>query len=292
MKYELPLKIFLSCWFATNAILTTAHAAPPAKLNTSTVRYKIDSQEFANYLVYDESTKTPRPGILIAPEIWGLSDFEKNYANRLAEQGFTVMVVDLYGGGFATKDLTDAKKHMDAVQADGKTLSTRFMRAYDELEKQPTVKASDIGAIGFGFGGGLVVDEARSGVTLKAAVDYYGGLVSPAEKKASKYKVHPEILVLAGDDDTYLDKEQINAFNQEMKDAKAKAKVVLFPGTLHDFARPDADEFHKKYDLPCAFNSKAEKSAWEQTLSLLKAKLKAETPKPDPSGKTVKKSVE
>ena len=129
------------------------------------------------------------------------------------------------------------------------------MAAMDFLKQQPTVDPTRIAAIGYCFGGGVVLNMARQGVDLKGVASFHGGLA--AVKPAQPGMVKAKILVLNGGDDKFVTPEQIEAFKQEMKAAGADFPFISYPGAIHSFTNPDADELGKKFNMPIAYNANA-----------------------------------
>lgn len=235
--------------------------------------YRVGGRTMASYLVYDSTLKGERPAVLIAPEWWGQDACERLTADRLAQQGYAVLIVDLYGNGFATANAGEASQHLDEAQKDSTTLSQRFIAAYDQLIMQPEVKPDSIAAVGFGLGGGVVIDEARRGLGLKAVVDYYGGLNSVTHAASTETQTHPEILVLVGKNDAYVDQTQIDSFVTEMKGANVNVNVQIFTQAYHDFARIDADKLGEKNHLPLSYDREAAEKSWQAVKQLLERNL-------------------
>jgi dienelactone hydrolase len=135
------------------------------------------------------------------------------------------------------------------------------------LKKQPTVDPERIAAIGYCFGGGVVLNMARQGADLKGVVSFHGSLaaVKPAEPGAIKAKIR----VYTGADDKFVPAEAVEGFRKEMADANADVKIISYPGAVHSFTNPDATTLGKKFNLPLAYNAKADKESWEEMKKFL-----------------------
>jgi dienelactone hydrolase len=146
------------------------------------------------------------------------------------------------------------------------------MAATDFLKQQPTVDPTRIVAIGYCFGGGVVLNMAREGANLKGVVSFHGELtaVKPAQPGAIKAK----ILVLSGGADKFITPEQIEAFKQEMKVAGADFKFISYASAMHSFTNPEADALGKKYNMPIAYNAKADRESWNEMKKFLSAVFK------------------
>jgi dienelactone hydrolase len=175
--------------------------------------------------------------------------------------GYTALAVDMYGEGKQATHPDDAKEFSSTVMKNFDMAKARFLAGINLLKKQPTVDTDRIAAIGYCFGGGVVLNMARQGVDLKGVASFHGSLaaVKPAEPGMVKAKIR----VYTGADDKFVPAEAVAAFKKEMTDAKVDFKVVSYPGALHAFTNPEATQLGKKFNLPLAYNAKADKESWE-----------------------------
>ncbi len=226
------------------------------------VSYSSGSTVMKGYLAYDKNIKGKRPGILVVHEWWGHNEYVRKRARMLAAMGYAALAVDMYGDGKQAMHPDDAGKFSSEVMKNFDTAKARFTAAMDFLKKQHIVDPGEIAAIGYCFGGGVVLNMARQGIDLKGVASFHGSLaaVKPAQPGAVKAK----ILVLHGEDDKFTTAEQIDAFKKEMKDAKADFQFITYPGAMHSFTNPDADAYAKKFNLPLGYNAEADKKSWEE----------------------------
>ena len=245
----------------------TAQAALVAK----TVDYRADGQALRGYLVYDNAYHGERPGVLVVHEWWGLNSYARGRARMLAKDGYTALALDMYGNGKTANHPKTAEAFMNAVNDNMPVEKARFMAAYDLLDGQPTVKRGDIAAIGYCFGGGVVLNMARLGAPLKSVVSFHGMLMSNI--KAEPGSIKPKILVFTGGADKFVPAKEVAAFEQEMKVDKADFRVVVYPGAEHSFTNPGATALGKKFDLPLKYDAAADKDSWAQTRVFLKQTL-------------------
>jgi dienelactone hydrolase len=231
------------------------------------VAYSAEGVVMKGYLAYDESMKGKRPGVLVVHEWWGLNDYARSRARMLAELGYTALALDMYGEGKVAQHPDDAGKFSSALMKNFDVGKVRFAAAMDFLKGQPAVDPTRIAAIGYCFGGGIVLNMARQGVDLKGVASFHGNLtaVTPAQPGSVKAK----ILVLHGADDKFVTKEQVAAFKNEMKAAGADFKFISYPGAVHSFTNPEADELGKKYKIPIAYNRDADIKSWEELKKFL-----------------------
>jgi dienelactone hydrolase len=246
-------------------------AAEP-KIVGKTVEYSAQGVVMKGYLAYDENINGKRPGVLVVHEWVGLNDYARMRARMLAELGYIALAVDMYGGGKVATHPEDAAKFSSELMKNFPTAKARFIAAMDFLKQQPTVDSSRIAAIGYCFGGGVVLNIARQGVDLKGVASFHGSLaaVKPAQPGAIKAK----ILVLNGDADKLITPEKIEAFKKEMKSAGADFKFISYPNATHAFTNPEADALAKKYNLKVAYNAQADKESWNELKKFLKTIFK------------------
>ncbi len=261
-------KLLLACMcVAVAALLVPGPAGAAPKIKGEPVEYSADGVTLKGYLAYDEHVKGKRPGMLVVHELSGLNDYARRRARMLAELGYTALAVDMYGEGKTANHPEDAGKLASEIMKNFDVAKARFLAAEDLLKKQPTVDPERIAAIGYCFGGGIVLNMARQGTDLKGVVIFHGSLtaVSPAGPGAIKAK----IIVLHGGDDKYTTPEQIEAFKQEMTNTQADYRFIVYPGAMHSFTNPDATANGKKFNIPIAYNAKADKDSWEDMKKFL-----------------------
>ena len=232
------------------------------------VEYSADGVPLKGYLVYDGDIQGKRPGVLVVPEWWGLNNYAEKRARMLAKLGYTALAIDMYGNGQQADNPQDAQKLASAVYKNIKAGEDRFLAAYNFLKNQETTEPNEIAAIGYCFGGGIVLHMARIGTDLKAVVSFHGELepVTPTEKG----KVKAFILVCNGAADKFTTQEQIDNFKAEMDSAGVQYKFINYPGAMHSFTNPAADSLGKKFNIPIAYNEKADKESWQEMKNLFK----------------------
>jgi dienelactone hydrolase len=248
-------------------LLADSSAQAKSIIEETTVEYTAKGVVMKGYLAYDKNINGKRPGVLVVHEWWGLNDYARTRARMLAELGYAAMAVDMYGEGKQAEHPDDAGKFSSELMKNFGTAKDRFIAAMEFLKAQPMVNPNKIAAIGYCFGGGIVLNMARQGVDLKGIASFHGSLatVTPAEKGSVKAK----ILVLHGADDKFITVEQIEAFKNEMKNAGADFRFIAYPGALHSFTNPEADEYGKKFKIPVAYNAEADKKSWKELKKFL-----------------------
>jgi dienelactone hydrolase len=239
-----------------------------AKVVGKTVEYSAQGVTLKGYLAYDEAIKGTRPGVLVVHEWWGLNNYAKKRADMLAGLGYTALALDMYGEGKTAAHPDDAGKFSSAVMKDFPVAKARFFAAEDYLKKQTTVDPSRIAAIGYCFGGGVVLNMAAQGADLKGVASFHGSLSLIQPPKPGEVKA--KILVCHGGSDKFATPEQIEQFQNELKAAGADYRFIVYPGAMHSFTNPEATALGKKFNLPLAYNEKADKESWAELQKFLK----------------------
>jgi len=244
------------------ALPTLASAA----IQTREVEIKQGGTILKGFVAWDDAAQGRRPGVLVVHEWWGHDEHVRAQARRLAEAGFVGFALDLYGSGKVAAHPEDATKFMTEAMKDPATIRARFNAAVAQLKSDPHVDASRIAAIGYCFGGGIVLERAREGHPDLAAVVSFHGLLA-TEAPAKKGAVHARVLVLAGADDPMVPAAQVDAFRKEMDAAGATYAIVTYPGTRHAFTNPKADSHNME---ALRYNADADKRSWVAMLTLFK----------------------
>jgi dienelactone hydrolase len=232
------------------------------------VDYRHGDTRMKGYLVYDDGSEQRRPGILVVHEWWGHNAYARSRAKQLAALGYTALAVDMYGDGKQADHPKDAGRFAGEVKKNMGTASARFKAAMELLQGHGTVAQNDISAIGYCFGGAMVLEMARRGHDLDLVGSFHGSL--PASTPAVKGVVKAEVLVFNGADDPFVKPEHIAAFKAEMEQAEVKYTFTNYPGAKHSFTNPEADNFGKLFNLPLKYDAAADKQSWEALLKALR----------------------
>ncbi|MEW6427134.1 MAG: dienelactone hydrolase family protein [Thermodesulfobacteriota bacterium] len=245
--------------------LTATHAA--AAVIGEPVDYLVGDKRFTGYLARDDGQTAKRPGVLVVHEWWGHNDYARKRARMLAELGYVALALDMYGDGRQAAHPQEASAFSSSVRANLPEAKERFLAAMRLLQEQPGVDPARIGAIGYCFGGGIVLEMARQGLDLAAVVSFHGALAT--EMPAAPGTIKARILVCNGGADGFVKPEQIAAFIDEMRAAEAAFVFASYPGAKHSFTNPEADGLAAKFKLPIAYDEKADQQSWNDMRSLL-----------------------
>lgn len=258
------MKIFSILFLLIFSFFTVASQA---EIKGEEVKYKSDGTTFNGYLAYDDSIEGKRPGILVVHEWWGHNEYARKRADMLAGLGYTALAVDMYGDGKTADHPDKAGELSGKVMSNLDDAEKRFQAALTLLKEQKTVDPDHIAAIGYCFGGAVVLNMALRGVDLDGVASFHGILPTSAPENAD---VKADIIVFHGGDDPFVDQEQLDAFKKVMEYTKASYDLVIYPGVKHSFTNPSADEKGKQFNLPLEYNEQADKDSWEKSQAFLK----------------------
>jgi dienelactone hydrolase len=241
-------------------------------VNTREIEYTApDGQRLIGYFA-TPVTDQPVAGVIVAPEWWGRNEYTEQRARELAEHGFAALAIDMYGDKKVTTAVPQASTWMNQTFEQPETIVDRAQAGLSTLAAQPEVNAEKLAAIGFCYGGKVVLDLARSGAQIEAVATFHA-VLSP-KAPAEKGKVKAEILVLHGELDSMVTLDDVASFRQEMHDAEVDHDVIIFEDAKHGFSNPLADERAKANNVDLGYNAEAERQGLEAMYELLDKHLK------------------
>jgi len=241
---------------STLLLAASAIAAGPA-IQSTTVDYRDGDTVLEGSLVYDDSLKGPRPGVLIVHQWKGLGEYEKKRAEMLAQLGYVAFAADIYGKGIRPKDSAAAGAEAAKYKRDRQLLRGRVNDGLATLLKQKNVDPRRIAAIGYCFGGTSVIELARSGAEIAGIVSFHGGLDSPTPDDGKNIKC--SVLICHGADDPHQSPKDLAAFEDEMRNAHVDWRLIKYGGAVHSFTDWNA----KGGTGGAAYNERADKRSWE-----------------------------
>jgi dienelactone hydrolase len=248
-------------------VLGLGLAATPAaaEVKTRIVDYTVDGVALQGLIAWDDAASGKRPGILVVHEWWGHNEHARESAKKLAAAGFVGFALDMYGKGKIAKHPDDAMKFMTEATKDPAVLNARFEAALAQLKTDPHVDPTRMGAIGYCFGGSVVISQARMGKDLKAVASFHGGLAGLPPVKPGAVKAR--VLVYTGAADPMIPADQVEAFRKEMAAAGATVEIVSYPGAKHGFTNPAAGSFGMD---ALAYDAAADTASWAAMLKAFK----------------------
>ena len=239
-----------------------------AAIKTELVEYKHGEVTLEGALVYDDAVRSPRPGVLVVHQWKGLSDYEKRRAAMLAELGYAVFCVDIYGKGVRPPTPQQAGAEAGKYKNNRALLRERANAGLAAFRKQSVVDPKRIAAIGYCFGGTTAIELARSGADVAGVVSFHGALDSPRPEDGKNIKC--KVLALHGADDPFVPAKDLEAFESEMRTSGVDWQLVKYGGAVHSFTDWNADG-----SLPGAkYEAKADKRSWEEMKAFFNEVLK------------------
>lgn len=247
--------------------------AAQAAVKEEAVTYKDGDTTMKGFVVYDDAKKGKRPGIVVVHEWWGITKHVREEARKLAGQGYTAFVADMFGDGKTADNPKDAGALAGSVRKNPAVMQSRFAAARDTLAKHATVDGGRIGAAGFCFGGSVVLDMARAGMDLAGVAAFHASL-PPSGGQAAAGKVKAKVLVLNGAADPFIKPETVDAFKKEMEAAKVDYRYINYPDAVHAFTNPEATAKGKQFNLPLAYHPEADKQSKAEAAKFFAGALK------------------
>ena len=226
--------------------------------DSKTVMYK-SGDETVTGVLYTPQGKGPFPALIVIHEWWGLNDWVKEQASKLADQGYETLAIDLYRGKVATTP-DEAHQIMRGVPED--RAKRDLHAAFEYLASQSNVKKDRIGGIGWCMGGGYALDVALQEPMLAADVINYGHLATDLE---ALKKINAPILGLFGGQDKGITPDDVHKFEQTMKQLGKKIDVKIYDDAGHAFENPNNKQGYREADA---------NDAWKHTIDFLSATLK------------------
>lgn len=224
---------------------STAFAASTAQnIYTESISYTVDGQKLIGFLAYDDSITTQRPGVLVVHEWQGINAYAKKRAVDLAKEGYVAFALDMYGDG---KEIprSEAREKSSAVGSDFPLIQKRFNAALDILKASKYVDESNTSAIGYCFGGGIVLNMARMGTEINGVVGFHSSINTGLTSKMGDIKT--KILAIQGDADPAAPVEKQKAFMEEMKASGADYSYIIYDNVAaHNFTNPDGQSYYEK----------------------------------------------
>lgn len=257
--------LLLTCLLLVSALSLSAQKKSVIK--GEEITYTLDGTSFNGYVAYNAKQKGKRPAILVIPEWWGATEYAKMRARKLAGLGYIAIAVDMYGNGKIAADPKEAMALAGPFYKDPQMGKSRIEAAINKLKEFPQTDASDIAAIGYCFGGSMVLNAAKMGTDLKSVVSFHGGLATiPATQGSTK----AQILVCHGGADKFITPADIKIFKSNLDSLKVPYTFIVYPGATHAFTNPMSTETGKKFNMPIEYNEAADKKSWNDMKAFFK----------------------
>jgi dienelactone hydrolase len=236
-----------------------------AGLHSEAVEYKQDGTVLEGFVAYEKGVKGKVPGVLVVPDWYGLKDHYRGVAESLAKLGYVAFAADIYGKGIRPANNKEAAVEAKKYKSDRNLMRKRVLAALEVLKKNKHVDPNRIAAIGYCFGGTVILELARSGAPISGVVSFHGGLGTPTPQDAKNIKA--KVLALHGADDPYVPPKEVGAFIEEMRNGGVDWQMVFYGDAVHSFTKPGAGMDKSK---GAAYNENAAKRSWEAMKALFK----------------------
>ena len=267
MKYT---TLLLACLFIilitsfdtsnTDSIATPSNdSAMAIHIKEENVTISADTTNMQCYVAYDDNKKGKRPIVLIVPEWWGLTDYPKSRAKQLAGLGYFALAIDLYGNGSIGTTPDQAKALAGGFYNNPQLAASRIQAALAKAKTYGEADSTKTAAIGYCFGGSMVLNAAKLGAPLDAVVSFHGGL---AGVTPTKNTIRSKILVCHGMADKFVSPQEVANFKKQLDSVGAMYSFKEYPNATHAFTNPAANENAKKFNMPIAYNPEADKRSW------------------------------
>jgi dienelactone hydrolase len=224
----------------------------------ASVSYQVNGQPYEGYYI---SPSDKAPFLLLIHDWDGLTDYEIKRANMLADLGYAVFALDLFGAGLRPTKLEDKRQHTGELYKNREKMRALLQGALDAaMEKGANV--NNAVAFGYCFGGAAVLELARSGADLKGFVTFHGGLATPEGQNYSQAK--GKILILHGTADQAITMEQFAGLAKELETANVDHEMITYSGAPHAFT-----VFGEK-----SYQESADQKSWKRFQEFLAETLK------------------
>ena len=228
-------------------------------IKEDSVTYNEGGTNMKGYVAYNDNNKGKMPAVLVVHEWWGLGDYTRSRAKQLAELGYIAMAVDMYGDGKNAANPGEAQALAMPFYKDPQLAYSRLNAAINKIKTYAQTDTTQIAAIGYCYGGYVVLNAAKLGADLKGVVSFHGNLTGVAP---DKQKLKAKILVCHGAADKFVKQEEVDAFKHAMDSAGITYTFKSYPDATHAFTNPASTANGKKFSMPIEYNAAADSSSW------------------------------
>ena len=237
-----------------------------SKLQGLDISYTYNGKQYVGYLSLPNDPVAPKPGVMVCPEFWGITDYIKWRADEYASLGYAAMVVDFYGAGTVAKDAEQATELSNTIKEDPEKAQGIFMAAVDAFHRESIVDASRTAAVGYCFGGAMALSMANAGIPLKAVMAFHSKVdlpIMPSDQLTAR------IVVANGAEDPFVSKESVKQWKKAMDSVGAQYEYITYPSVKHAYTNKNANAKADKYDLPLDYDKHADQDSWNRVQDLL-----------------------
>jgi len=229
------------------------------------ITYQQDGTALQGYMAWDSAKSGRRPGVIVIHEWWGHNEHARNAARKLAQAGYVAFALDLYGQGKVTAHPDTAERFMMEALGNAPAMNARFAAALAQLKADPHVDSTRIAAIGYCFGGMVVLSLARAGADLDAVGSFHGAI--PPAAPIDSGSVKARVLIMTGGADPMVPHQVVDSFVAAMKRAGANISVATYGQAKHSFTNPRADSVGM---VALKYDAEADRDSWQELLKMLR----------------------
>lgn len=229
-------------WFLAAFAAWLLQPGVPVAAEGQSITYEVDGQSYEGYYI---SPAPEAPLVLLIHDWDGLTDYEVKRARMLADMGYAVFALDLFGKGVRPTKVEDKRQHTGELYQDREKMRALMYGALDVAAEQGADTGNAV-AMGYCFGGAAVLELARSGADLKGFATFHGGLKTPEGQDYSK--VRGEILVLHGAADTAITLDEFVGLARELEEAGVEHEMIVYSGAPHAFTVFGTDRYREDAD--------------------------------------------
>lgn len=232
-----------------------------AEIKTERVQYKQGDTVLEGFAAWDSNAKGKRPLVMIVHDWNGLDGYEEGRAKQLAALGYVAFAADIYGKGVRPTTPADCAKEATKYRSNLPLFRERLLAGFSAMDKLPHADKTLKAAMGYCFGGGGVMELARTGANAKAILSFHGAVAPSNPTDGKNIKGH--VYAFAATGDPAVGPDQIEAFKNEMKSHHITYKLRMFDLNVHAFTVPGP-----------MYNKEADLSSWADTEQILAKELK------------------
>jgi len=234
-------------------------------MHSEVLKYDVNGLHMESHLYFDPAKSGKRPGVLVFPEAFGLSDHTKEKATRVAELGYVTLANDLFGNGKTTSSMEEVMGFVGPMMQDPLKIRAYAEAGLKALLARPEVDPTKIASIGYCFGGTVSLELARAGNDVKGVAGFHSGLGTARPEDAKNIK--GKVLVCIGADDPMIDANARQQFVDEMTAGNVDWQLHLYGGVVHSFTNKTADE--RNMPQAIRYSAEADSRSWNSLVAFL-----------------------
>ncbi len=215
------------------ALLLSCACLSVAEIKTQRIEYRQGDTVLEGFVAWDDAKTGKRPAVMVVHDWNGLDGYEEGRARQLAELGYVGFAADIYGKGVRPKNAQESGAQAGKYRQDPALFRARLQAALEAMKAFAQTEATKTAAMGYCFGGGGVLELARSGADVNGVVSFHGNL-GPRDASEGK-NIKGKVMAVHAAQDPAVPREQLSAFMDEMRDAKIDYQLVVYNLNVHAF---------------------------------------------------------